>query len=141
MSLNSAENVRQVVPFLHVDSMDESLRYYVTGLAFSVQRQWVVDGNVRWCWLTLGGASIMLQTWHESRPRQSNPGQGVSLSFQCEDAVALYHEFRSRGVDASEPFVGNSMWVTTLSDPDGYRLEFHSFTGVPEETKLSDVRR
>jgi hypothetical protein len=26
------------------------------------------------------------------------------------------------------------MWVTTLFDPDGYRIEFESFTDKPEET-------
>jgi len=65
-------------------------------------------------------------------------GQGVSLSFQCEDALALYREFRTSGLEPSEPFVGNSMWVTSLSDPDGYRVEFESPTDVPEETKLSE---
>ena len=68
-------------------------------------------------------------------------GQGVSLCFQCEDAVALYREFRSRGIDGQEPFVGNSMWVTVLTDPDGYKLDFESLTDVPEETKLSDVEK
>ena len=68
-------------------------------------------------------------------------GQGVSMCFQCEDAVALYREFRSRGIDAKEPFVGNSMWVTVLSDPDGYKLDFESATDVPEDTKLSEVRK
>lgn len=44
-----------------------------------------------------------------------------------------------RGVEASEPQVGNAMWVTSLTDPDGYRIDFESDTGVPEETKLSEV--
>jgi len=30
------------------------------------------------------------------------------------------------------------MWVTSVSDPDGYRIEFESYTDVPEETVLSD---
>jgi lactoylglutathione lyase len=66
-------------------------------------------------------------------------GQGVSLCFQCEDAVALYREFRARGIDAKEPEVGNSMWVTVLSDPDGYKLDFESVTDTPEDTKLSEL--
>jgi len=28
--------------------------------------------------------------------------------------------------------------VTSLRDPDGYRIEFESFTDVPEETEYSD---
>jgi lactoylglutathione lyase len=29
------------------------------------------------------------------------------------------------------------MWVTSLFDPDGYRIEFESPTDVPEETEFS----
>jgi lactoylglutathione lyase len=36
------------------------------------------------------------------------------------------------------PFVGNAMWVTLVQDPDGYKLEFESFTDVPEETVFSE---
>jgi lactoylglutathione lyase len=30
------------------------------------------------------------------------------------------------------------MWVTSLSDPDGYRIEFQSPTDVAEETQFSE---
>jgi len=30
------------------------------------------------------------------------------------------------------------MWVTSLSDPDGYRIEFESSTDGPEETEYSE---
>lgn len=30
------------------------------------------------------------------------------------------------------------MWVTSLADSDGYRIEFKSFTDVPEETDYSE---
>jgi len=53
----------------------------------------------------------------------------------CEDAIALYHEFRSRNVKVSRPFVGNGLWVTSVTDPDGYRLEFESPTDVAEDTE------
>ena len=29
------------------------------------------------------------------------------------------------------------MWVTSVLDPDGYKLEFESYTDVPEETVFS----
>jgi hypothetical protein len=31
------------------------------------------------------------------------------------------------------------MWVTSLSDPDGYRIEFESYTDTPEDTRLSEL--
>jgi lactoylglutathione lyase len=120
----SVDNVTQVVPFLGVSSMERSLRYYVDGLGFTIKNKWVVDGSVRWCWLAPHGKL----------------GEGVSLCFQCEDAIAIYREVTSRGIEASEPQVGNALWDTTLSDPDGYRIHFASPTDTPEETKLSDVK-
>jgi lactoylglutathione lyase len=143
VSFQSGENVKQVVPFLRVSDMERSLRFYIDGLGFTMKNQWMVDGKLRWCWLTRGGASLMLQEFvkggHGGFKPEGVLGQGVSLCFQCEDAVALYREFRSRGIEADEPFVGNSMWVTVLSDPDAYKLDFESVTDAPEEAKLSEV--
>jgi lactoylglutathione lyase len=62
----------------------------------------------------------------------------VSVWYQCRDALALYHEFRSRGLQPRKPFVGNSQWDVAISDPDGYSLHFESPTDVPEETTLSE---
>jgi lactoylglutathione lyase len=137
-------NVKQVVPFFCISDMERSFRYYVDGLGFTRTNQWVVDGEIRWCWLELGGAALMLQTCAkkmlDSMPPGGKLGLGVSLWFQCEDAIAFYHDVKSRGIEASEPQVGNGLWDTMLSDPDGYFLHFESPTDVPEETKLSEVQ-
>ncbi len=139
----TAANVQQVIPFFRIADMDRSLRFYLDGLGFTLKNNWVVDSKIRWCMLELGGAALMLQTFQRRR-QQSHPRRktrrGVSLAFQCADAVALYREFISRGIAASEPQVGNNMWVTTVTDPDGYRLEFASVTDVPEDTKLSELK-
>lgn len=138
-------NVQQVIPFFRVSDMDRSLRFYLDGLGFALKNKWVVDEKLRWCWLELGGAALMLQTFandgHHLKPPSGKLGEGVSLEFQCLDAVALYREFISRGLAPSEPEVGNSMWVTCLSDPDGYRLGFESLTETPEDTKLSELQK
>ena len=140
----SAGNVKQAVPFLRVTDMQQSLRYYMDGLGYSMKHKWIDGGKLRWCWLTIGAAALMLQEFWKEGPHAGRPegklGQGVSLVFICEDAVAIYREITSRGIDASEPQVGNSMWVTVLIDPDGYQLEFESPTDTPEETKLSDMK-
>ena len=140
-SIQIGANLKQVVPFLGVTDMERSIRFYIDGLGFTMKHQWLHEGKRRWCWLTRGGASLMLQEYLPGRRPEGTLGQGVSLCFQCEDAVALYRELHSRGLDAREPFVGNSMWVTGLSDPDGYKLDFESPTDVPEDTKLSEVKK
>jgi lactoylglutathione lyase len=136
-------NVKQVVPFLCVSSMERSIRHYVDGLDFAIKHEWVVDGKRRWCWLSLGGASLMLQEFHTEGHDSWKPagklGEGMSLYFICEDAVAIYKEVLSRGIEASEPQVGNGMWVTGMKDPDGYEVFFESLTDTPEETRLSEV--
>ena len=135
-------NVKQAVPFFAVSDIEASVRFYVDGLGFSMTKQWVVEGRLRWCWLQLGGAGLMLQEFPEEGHGAWTPsgrlGEGVSIYFICEDALAIYREFTSRGIEANRPFVGNGMWVTSLADPDGYQLHFESVTDVPEETVLPE---
>jgi len=132
------DNVRQTVPLLSVTNMRTSLEYYVDGLGFHVTDQWIDEGVLRWCWLEHGHAAIMLQ---ESKPGESKTGPrgvGVSIYFICKDAVALYREFVRCGISVQRPFVGNHMWVTSLTDPDGYDLHFESPTDAPEGTEYAD---
>lgn len=135
-------NVKQAVPFFAVSNTERSLRYYVDGLGFEMKHKWVPRGRIEWCWLELGGAALMLQEFHkeghDSWAPQAKVGEGVSICFICEDALAIHHHVVSRGIQASEPCMGNRMWVTELTDPDGYRLCFESSTDVPEETKFSE---
>jgi uncharacterized glyoxalase superfamily protein PhnB len=137
-------NVKQAVPFFGVTNMEASLRFYIDGLGFKMKNHWIPDrpedhpdGRIRWCWLELGAAAIMLQEFRpEGRP--THPlGTGASVSFTCEDALALYREFKSRGIQTrGRPFVGNRLWVVPVTDPDGYRMEFASPTDAPEESEL-----
>jgi catechol 2,3-dioxygenase-like lactoylglutathione lyase family enzyme len=135
-------NVTQAVPFFRVSDMETSLRFYLDGLGFVMTKKWIDEGKLRWCWLEIGDAAIMLQEFRKEGQNSWTPdakvGVGVSICFICEDALAIYRDAIARGLEASRPFVGNGMWCTFLSDPDGYRLEFESLTDVPEETVLSD---
>ena len=138
----TASNVKQAVPFFMVEDMQKSLRFYVDGLGFEIKHRWEPDGNLRWCWMRLGDTSLMLQEFwkeghHSGRP-DGKLGQGVSICFVCEDALAIYRDIKSRGIESKTPFVGNAMWVVSVTDPDGYRLDFESSTDVPEETVLSE---
>ena len=139
-------NVKQAVPFFGVSNMESSLRFYVDGLGFKMKNYWIpdraedhADGRIRWCWLELGGAAIMLQEFRPGGRPKEMLGTGVNVCFQCEDALALYREFKSRGIQTRKrPFVGNRLWVVPLTDPDGYRIEFSSPTDAPEESELEE---
>ena len=138
-------NVKQAVPFFGVTNMEASLRFYVDGLGFKMSNSWIPDrvednpdGRIRWCWLELGGAALMLQEFWPKRPSEML-GTGVHVCFMCEDALALYREFKGRGVEMRKrPFVGNQLWVVPVTDPDGYQIEFESPTDAPEESELEE---
>jgi catechol 2,3-dioxygenase-like lactoylglutathione lyase family enzyme len=144
----TSANVKQAVPFFGVTNMEASLRFYVDGLGFKMKRWWIPDdgqghyrpdGKIRWCWLELGEAAIMLQEFIPERQPKEPLGTGVNVCFQCEDALALYREFKSRGIQTrGRPSVGNRLWVVPVTDPDGYRMEFSSPTDVPEDTELEE---
>jgi len=129
-------NVQQAVPFFMVSNIEASVRYYVIGLGFEMKNSWTPEGKLQWCWLENGGAGLMLQELRV--PPKGIVGEGVSICFTCNDALAIYREVTARGIEAAKPFVGNGMWVTSLRDPDGYRLDFESRTDVPEETVFSE---
>ncbi len=135
-------NVKQAVPFFGVSSMEASLRFYVDGLGFEMTKKWIDEGKLRWCWLEIGGAALMLQEFrtegHDSWKPSGKLGEGVNICFTCEDALAIYREATSRGIQVRRnPFVGNNLWVVPFADPDGYRIDFESPTDVPEETEYS----
>ena len=71
--------------------MESSLRFDVDGLGFTIKRHWIPDreedhpdGRIRWCWLELGHAAIMLQEIMPKALPEEKHGGGVSVSFMCE---------------------------------------------------------
>ncbi len=142
--MDGEPNVKQAVPFFGVTDMQAALGFYVDGLGFQMKHKWIDEAErLRWCWLELGGAAIMLQTFLQEDGAQRIPagklGLGVVISFQCRDALEMYLQARRHGLQPSRPFVGNRMWVTALQDPDGYRLEFESPTDAPEEAEYHEA--
>ena len=138
----SQPNVKQAVPFFMVKDIESSVNFYVSGLGFSMAERWVDNGKLKWCWLIMDRVALMLQEYSEKTyEKDRNPAEGVEIFFICEDALAIYPQITSNGIPASEPFVGNKMWVVQVKDPDGYKISFESFTDTPEETKYSEWKK
>ncbi|SIN89006.1 VOC family protein [Chitinophaga niabensis] len=137
--MNTEPNIKQAVPFFMIADMISSLAFYIDQVGFELKMKWVPAGRIEWCWLQFGHASIMLQEHMKTGEyTEHKKGLGVCVCFMCNDAVALYHTFRSKGLAVNEPVVENGLWVIKLTDPDGYNLLFESETDVSEETKYSD---
>ena len=93
-------NVQQAVPFFMVSNMEASLRFYVEGLGYKRTRQWIVDNKIRWCWLELGNTALMLQEYLPAKIPTNKRGEGVSVCFQCKNALAIYHDALAHGLHA-----------------------------------------
>jgi len=130
------DDLQLAVPFFRVADIAASLRFYVDGLGFAIRREWKPEGVLRWCWLERGKVALMLQSL-EAMPEK--PGEGVAICILCADALALYREFRGRSLAPEKPFVGNGLWVTSLRDPDGYRIDFESPTDAAEDSVYDDA--
>ena len=74
-------NVRQMAPLLNVADMAASLRFYVDGLGCRMTNQWVDAGELRWCWLAIGDAAVMIQTKRGDGP------DGYRLDFESPTDV------------------------------------------------------
>lgn len=139
LTASSDTNVKHAVPFFSVSNIQESVRYYVDGLGFTMTNRWLDGGRLRWCRLQRGGAALMLQEFpkegHDAWTPAGKVGEGVAIYFICTDALAIFREVSARGIPAARPFVGNGMWVTSLSDPDGYVIHFESQSDAPEGTE------
>jgi uncharacterized glyoxalase superfamily protein PhnB len=140
--MESTQNILETVPFLSVSNIERSLDFYVKGLGFEIQNAWTPEGKIEWCKLKRQTGSLMLQEHKKmnegSIQDKGRVGIGMSIYFICEDAISIYRELLGNGIHASEPFVSNRMWLTTIEDPDGYVINFESSTNVPEETILSE---
>jgi catechol 2,3-dioxygenase-like lactoylglutathione lyase family enzyme len=135
-------NIQYCANLFMVSNMEASLKFYVDGLGFKILNTWLPRGKIEWCWLQREGGPLMLQEFRVSATKPflmgDKPGAGVSVWFQCRDALALYREFIEKGIPAKEPFVGNGLWDLHIIDPDGYSLNFESPTDVPEETRYTE---
>src|SRR5688500_14489962 len=99
-------NVKQAVPFFMVQDIDSSINFYVNGLGFSMTESWIDQGKIKWCWLNIDEAALMLQEYNEKNSvTKGNAVEGVEIFFICEDALAIYNQITLNGILASEPFV------------------------------------
>lgn len=134
MENSDPAGVKQAVPLYLVRNMQACIDFYVKGLGFDVTNTWLVDGEMRWCWMSMGGAAMMFQLLVADKAPDKKLGLGVELCLQCDQALVMYDRALKNGLPVDEPFVGNNMWVVSLRDPDGYKINFESPTDVPEGT-------
>lgn len=138
METSNPAGVKQAVPLYLVRHMQACIDFYVKGLGFDVTNTWLVDGEIRWCWMSMGDAAMMFQLLTDHKDPEKKLGLGVELCLQCDNALLMYERAIANKLAVQEPFVGNNMWVVSLRDSDGYKISFESPTDVPEGTNYQE---
>jgi catechol 2,3-dioxygenase-like lactoylglutathione lyase family enzyme len=107
--------VENVTPILWVDDLENSRRYYIHTLGFSLD--WEADGAIS---VSRDGKSIMLVEGEQGQP-------GTWLWIGVEDADVFYAEFLAKGARVRSP-PENFSWAYefAVEDPDGHIPRFGS---------------
>jgi lactoylglutathione lyase len=127
MANEAATTLREVVPFMYVEDLDASVRYYCNLLGFEITQKWEPDGKLAWCRLEHGQAAIMLQQAEAEDGPAEGRGRGLTLFFICDDVDAVRTGLIARGLSLDPPEVTFFGWKQQyLRDPDGYSLCFES---------------
>lgn len=122
--------MRQLVPLLNVESVDQSLAFYRTVLEATVLAQWESEGELRWARIGFEGGELMLNTpdGANSQARRARADfDDAVLYLMCEDAPARRAQLESAGIEVGplrREDYGNDEF--TLRDPDGYALRISS---------------
>ncbi len=107
--------------FLEVNSLEESLRFYLEQLRFELESH-TPETEPPMATLRAGRLKIMLAQIPITLVRR---GRGVHLFLTVEDVDAFYSQLRSSGNEVAPP--SDEGWggrFITLEDPDLYRLFF-----------------
>ena len=107
--------------FLEVNSLEESLAFYVERLGFALVET-TPEAEPPLATLRAGRLKLMLAQIPITMVRR---GRGVHFFLTVEDVDDYYRELRVRGVEVAPP--SEEGWggrFITLEDPDRYRLFF-----------------
>ena len=119
--------------FLEVNSLEESLAFYVERLGFDAE-ELNAEAEPPLATLRSGDLRLMLAQVPLTMARR---GRGVHFFLTVEDVDEFYDFARAGGLDVEPP--SDEGWggrFVTLEDPDRYRLFFVTWHG--EQTKPSE---
>jgi catechol 2,3-dioxygenase-like lactoylglutathione lyase family enzyme len=130
----SEMKLRNLVPVLDVQDVEESIHFYCETLGFSVQDKVTWGGRTEWALLRSGQVQLMLCASQPADEDVTTPSDGVFFVY-LENVDALHVYLGGRGLDRSlqaldlDP-IGRDFY---LRDPDGYVLWFSHKPLRPDE--------
>lgn len=138
-----------LTPELLVSSLDDSLKFYLDVMGFTVQYQ---RPETRFAMLERQGARLMIDEFAPTgkRPWIAGPlekpfGRGINLEIQTTDIDALYARVQAAGIPiflpiedrwyrADDEYSGCRQFI--VLDPDGYMLRMQSDIGTRTRAEM-----
>ena len=130
------QNAR-LMPMISVNSVDQARAFYVDKLGFSHMMGMLgKDGQLDFCSVALGGASVMLMRPQEpvNGTEATTSKRAVELYLEVSDVDQYHDTLKSRGVSVSTPLT-DQWWgdrTFTVMDPFGYQIWFFQNVGEPK---------
>ncbi|HSM51152.1 MAG TPA: VOC family protein, partial [Thermoanaerobaculia bacterium] len=91
--------LRSFTPSLTVDDLEESRRFYVDGLGFTVHEEWQEEGKLLGLMLVAGSCHVGLSQDDWSKGRDRKKGVGFRLWAETvRDLDALAERLREHGI-------------------------------------------
>ena len=118
-----------------VGNLEQMIAFYVDKLglklAFEFRRE---EGTRSGVYLRLGPRTF-LEFFEGELAARADRQSYAHICLECDDVTRTVAELRSRGVEVSDPTLGmDHSWQAWLSDPQGNRIELHSYTPASWQT-------
>ncbi len=134
-------DIQGVTTLLQVFDMPRSVAFYCDVLGFHTVMTSEPGDRFDWAMLTLGDATLMLNTAYEDTTRPSSPDSArvaahadTILYFACKSVDKVYAHLCAKGWETQAPMTTHyRMKQVYIKDPDGFELCFQHPVDEPEE--------
>lgn len=111
-----------------VSDLEASIAFYRDKLGMTPAFDFVKDGKRYGVYLHVGGRSFI----ELFQGKLAAPAEGQAYRHLClevQDVAEAVRRIREHGGEVTDPKLGgDNSWQAWLSDPDGNRIELHSYT-------------
>ena len=112
-----------------VEDLDTSIDFYVGKLGLKHAFDFLNDDGERFgVYLHVGGRNFV--ELFKAAPGEPLPSESWQhYCLEVDDVKTACEELRAKGVEVTDPTLGSDgSWQCWIRDPDGNRIEFHSYT-------------
>ncbi|MCC6211673.1 MAG: VOC family protein [Burkholderiales bacterium] len=110
---------------------ERAVRFYTEVLGFSVRSRATVPGGLKLAYLDLGGTTVELMTWTETRPAPRPESEHLGYRMMALEVADMQHalqELKAKGVECTwGPIVRPTYARAEIRDPDGNSIELRQW--------------